>query len=159
MTPDSGTAHPALPDARPAPLPSALRATTLGALLAASILVVVTATGLLPPASRSSCAFGFAVAVVCAGLGNVLIASAALSRDPRSAATTTRALLVDFAVHVILGGGIAVALFLLRTKFLAPAAFALAFAASAAVLRVVGAGVLSRALKSAASRPEPERRI
>lgn len=150
--------NPASSDPRPSAVSAALRATSLGALLAGGVLAVVLATAVVPAPMHASCAFGLAIAVVCAALGNLMLASAVLTTGVHSAAATTRALFADLALHVVLGGGISVALFLLRTKYLAPAAFALAFAASAAVLRITGAGVLSRVLKSEASRRSSERR-
>lgn len=136
----------------------AWRATWVGAALAALPLGVVLATGLLPPTSQASCVAAFGVASLGVALGNLMLASAALPRGPLSAAATMRALLADLALQVVLGGGTSAALFLLRTKFLAPAAFALAFAASAVVMRIAGAGVLSRALKPAAAGQHTRRR-
>lgn len=143
---------------RPGVVRAALRATSIGAGVALALLLVVTAVSIVPRPLHVSCALGLAVAVVSTALGNLLIASAALAPGAASAWAMARAVLVDFALQVLLGGGVSAALFLLGTKFLAPAAFALAFAASAIVMRITGAGILSRALMSAVARRETRRR-
>src|SRR5690606_25448985 len=101
---------------------------------------------------------GVALGLVSTALGNLLLAASLLDRGSTGGARFARAMFADLFLHLVLGGGTVLALFLVRTKFLGAAAFALAFAASVLVMRITGAAVLSRALESAAVRRAAERR-
>jgi hypothetical protein len=148
-------------DARPARPESSLRvagrATLYGGALASALLLAVLVTGLVPAGKRASCWAGLALALLTTGAGNLLLAASLLVTGAASVSRLAPAVFADFALHVVVGGGTIAALFLLRTKFLDAPTFALAFAASVVVMRITGAGVVSRALMSAARR-RPERR-
>lgn len=138
----------------------ALRATCVGVLIAAALLGVVAilaSSSLVAAPLWPSCWGGLGLAAVTTALGNLLLAASLLDRRASSGASLARAVFLDLLLHLIVGGGTALTLFLLRTKFLAAATFALAFAGSVAVMRIAGAVVLARTLKSAAARPAPER--
>ncbi len=134
------------------PLRVAARATLLGLGLAASILTLLCVFPVLPSTLWPSCSGGLAVATVTIALGNLLLAASLLDRRPASHTRLTRSLFADLLLHFLVGGGTALTLFLLRTKFLAAASFALAFAASVVVMRITGAAVLARALPPTTAR-------
>jgi hypothetical protein len=134
----------------------ALRATVAGALGVAALIGAVSllvAAGAFPAPAWPPCWGGFSVALLTTALGNLLLASSLFDKRATSGTRMASALFADMALHLVVGGGTALALFLLRTKFLAAATFALAFAGSVVVMRIIGATVLARALKSAAARP------
>ncbi len=123
--------------------------TTLGVgLIVCGIAGIVTATGLVPDGGAAFVWLGVGVALVAATIGNHLFARALLDRSPHSARGMMIAVTADFALLLVLGAGLTAVLFLVRTKFLAAASFGLAFAASALVMRIASAGVMSRAVRS-----------
>ena len=134
----------------------ALRASRTGAALAGAILFVVLLTALVPSDLRGPCVAGYALALITTALGNLVLAHSLFDNSAGSGTRLVRALVVDLALHVVVGGGTALTLFLLRTKFLAAVAFALAFAAAVIVMRITGAIVLARPLKSSAPRTASE---
>lgn len=140
------------------PLRLAARATLLGIGVSALLLLTVEWSGLLPVEWRAHRCGGVALAWLAGSLGNLVLAQALADRGPQSGARFLRAIVVDFLVLLLLGGGASLTLFLVGTKFLAGATFALAFAASAIVIRITGALVMSTVLSSAARRSLSERR-
>lgn len=155
----SGVAELVRPAAMPLqPLRLAVRATLFGGVVSALLLIAVELSGLLPAELRAHRCGGVALAWLAGSLGNLVLAQALADRSAQSGARFLRAMVVDFMLLLLLGGGASLALFLVGAKFLAGATFALAFAASAIVIRITGAGVMSTALSSAARRPVSERR-
>lgn len=134
----------------------ALRAAGIGG--GAAVLLAVGATFALPEGTVWPAWLGVALGLVSTALGNLLLAASLLDRGSTGGARFARAMFADLFLHLVLGGGTVLALFLVRTEFLGAAAFALAFAASVLVMRITGAAVLSRALESAAVRRAAERR-
>ncbi len=150
-TPPVGGPSGARPVTPNSPVRIAARATVLGAVLAVSVLTVLCIGGVLPSLLWPASCGGLGLACVTTALGNLLLAASLLDRRPASHVRLTRALVADLLLHVLVGGGTALTLFLLRTKFLVAATFALAFAGSVVVMRITGAAVLARALKSEVS--------
>lgn len=129
-------------------------ATTLSVgLVVAGLALAVWATGIVPEPGRAWIPVGAAVAIATGAIGNLLFAQALTDRTPRGAKRLLSAVMGDLFLHLIVGGGTLVTLFLIGTKFLAGATFGLAFAASAMVVRIASAGVMSRAVRIGAHHP------
>lgn len=131
----------------------AVRTTLRVGLVVAAVAGVVTATGVLPDGAAAFVWLGLGVALLAAGIGNVLFARAILDRTPHASRWLMIAVTADFALLLVLGAGGTALLFLVRTKFLAGASFGLAFAASAIAMRIASAGVMSRAVASTPTNP------
>ena len=134
----------------------AARATAIGAVAAVLLLAGLIATSVLTTPQHGPCWAGLALAIVTTALGNLLLASSLLDSRASSGARLGRAMFTDFVLHLAVGGGAVIAVFLVGTKFLAAATFALAFAVAVVVMRIIGAVSLSRAM-AVGVRP-PERR-
>lgn len=122
-------------------------------LVVAGLALVVWATGIVPAPGRAWVPAGAAVAIATGAIGNLLFAQALTDRTPRGARRLMTAVMGDLFLHLIVGGGTLLTLFLIGTKFLAGATFGLAFAASAMVVRIASAGVMSRAVRTGARHP------
>lgn len=137
----------------------ALRATAIGVLVASAILALVEVSALLPVEFRLARLGGVGLAALAGLLGNLALTQALVDRGPQSGSRFVRALVVDFIVLLVLGGGASLALFLVGAKFLVGATFALAFAAAAIVLRVTSAVVMSTVLSSPVRPSTSDRKI
>lgn len=131
----------------------ALRTTRSVGLVVAGLALVVWASGIVPEPGRAWVPVGAAVAIAAGAIGNLLFAQALTDRSPRGAKRLMTAVMGDLFLHLIVGGGTLLALFLIGTKFLAGATFGLAFAASAMAVRIASAGVMSRAMRTDSSVP------
>lgn len=129
----------------------ALRTTLSVGLVVAGLALVVWASGIVPVPGRAWVPVGAAVAITTGAIGNLLFAQALTDQTPRGAKRLMTAVMGDLFLHLIVGGGTLLTLFLIGTKFLAGATFGLAFAASAMVVRIASAGVMSRAVRTDSS--------